>query len=151
MKQTTKHVPYKLGTSPPSSYNEDSDCTVKALANAKGISYEEAHGCMQRIGRINGCGVNPIDAVALYRSEGFYVELFGTSQTTSQLKYQLTMGVEHNKGTTLGKLMDTPKYKTGKHIVGLLGHVVALVNGSLMDVQDNAANQAVHFVFTYAK
>jgi hypothetical protein len=113
--------------------NELNDCTVRALANTKGYTYNEARGALQRIGRKDGAGVCALALTALYRSEGFTVELFGDNKASEYLRFNLPLGVQRNKGCCVSTLLAMPRFRTGKHVVGVVGHVFAVVDGSIID------------------
>lgn len=58
MKNRTYSEVYQQLASKASHMGEENDCTVKALALATGISYEEAHADLAARGRVKGEGFN---------------------------------------------------------------------------------------------
>jgi len=111
--------------------DERHDCTVRALACAKGISYDEAHACMNAYGRESRRGVKNATLTVAYESAGFKMAaIFGTTKKARFLKH-CHPDVPNFKGTTLKKLL--PILGKGRYIVGIRGHVFAVVDGVVMD------------------
>lgn len=90
--------------------NETNDCTVRALASFKGISYDEAHEIMRKKGdRKNGQGCISFMTTKAYESAGLQVnEMFRERPTLAKF-------LRENAGFN--------------GIIGVRGHVFTIKNG----------------------
>jgi len=111
--------------------DERNDCTVRALACAKGISYDEAHAHMKAHGRVDRKGVHTLPLYNAYAAAGF--ELTAIYGTTNKARYMhgLFPSVKRHSGASVKKVL--PSLNKGRYIVGMLGHVFAVVDGVVMD------------------
>lgn len=123
---------------------ETNDCTVRALANASGMPYEDAHVLLKKYGRKNRCGAMFNTMHKAYDEAGFVLN--SVHGTTGQARWiARTTKREAEAGITLGKIL--PKLAFGEYIVNVTGHAVAVVNGKLIDTFDNPAGKRVVAVF----
>lgn len=123
---------------------EKNDCTVRALANAGGIDYADAHVLLKKHGRKNQCGAMFSTMNKAYTEAGFVLN--SIHGTTGQARFVArTTKREASEGITLGKLL--PKLGFGEYIVNVTGHAVAVVNGKIIDTFDNPAGKRVVAVF----
>jgi hypothetical protein len=123
---------------------EKNDCTVRALANAGGIDYFDAHNLLSKHGRKKHCGAKFGTMHKAYAEAGFVVE--SVHGTTCQALYVARFTKrEAKEGITLGKLL--PKLAFGEYIVNVTGHALAVVNGKVIDTFDNPAGKRVVAVF----
>jgi len=126
---------------------ENNDCTVRALANAGNIAYEDAHILLKKHGRKSWCGSTFTTMQKAYNEAGFALE--SVHGTTYAAKYVARVtGYLAEEGTTLAKIV--PKLGKGSYIVNVTGHAVAVVDGELIDTYDNPANKRVIAVFKKA-
>lgn len=123
---------------------ETKDCTVRALANASGMPYEDAHVLLKKYGRKNRCGAKFSTMHKAYDEAGFVLN--SVHGTTGQARYvaRITQR-EADAGITLGEIL--PKLAFGEYIINVTGHAVAVVNGKLIDTFDNPAGKRVVAVF----
>lgn len=123
---------------------EHNDCTVRALANASGMDYFDAHNLLSKHGRKKRCGAKFTTMHKAYDEAGFVLN--SVHGTTGQAKFvsRITQR-EAEAGITLGKIL--PKLAFGEYIVNVTGHAVAVVNGKLIDTFDNPAGKRVVAVF----
>ena len=123
---------------------EKNDCTVRALANAGGIDYADAHVLLKKHGRKNHCGAKFGTMHKAYTEAGFVVD--SVHGTTGQARYVARITKrESQEGITLAKIL--PKLAFGEYIVNTTGHAVAVVNGKIIDTFDNPAGKRVVAVF----
>jgi len=123
---------------------EKNDCTVRALANAGGIDYADAHVLLKKHGRKNHCGAKFGTMHKAYMEAGFVVDSVHGTGAQSRYVARFTKR-EAEKGITLGKLL--PKLGFGEYIVNVNGHALAVVNGKIIDTFDNPAGKRVVAVF----
>lgn len=123
---------------------ENRDCTVRALANAKGISYIEAHDSLRRHGRKSGHGCRVAQFKPAYEEHGFVLEgVYGTT-TSARIISNLTK-IKLQRGISIKRIL--PKL-TGRHIVIRYGHAFAVVNSKIIDFVQNTGASSVVAVFT---
>lgn len=110
---------------------ETNDCTVRALAAAANISYDQAHATMAKHGRKFGQGTYHDTQVNAYEEHGG--ELRAIFGTTKGAKYRADKveNVPHVAGITLGKLME--KIPMGRFVCIMTGHAFAIVDRQLAD------------------
>lgn len=123
---------------------EKNDCTVRALANAGGIDYADAHILLKKHGRKNHCGAKFGTMHKAYTEAGFALDSVHGTGGQSRYVARFTKR-EAEKGITLGKLL--PKLSFGEYIVNVNGHALAVVNGRIIDTFDNSAAKRVVAVF----
>jgi hypothetical protein len=123
---------------------EKNDCTVRALANAGGIDYADAHVLLKKHGRRNHCGAKFTTMHKAYADAGFVLDsVHGTTGQARFVAYFTKRKAQ--EGVTLGKLL--PKLAFGEYIVNVTGHALAVVNGKIIDTFDNPAGKRVVAVF----
>lgn len=126
------------------STGETRDCTVRALSNASGIHYDQAHELLKKHGRKNRCGAFFSTMLKAYREADFVLD--SVHGTTSAAKHAARIsGRKASEGITLAKIL--PKLAFGEYIVNTTGHAVAVVNGKIIDTFDNPAGKRVVAVF----
>lgn len=123
---------------------ERNDCTVRALANASGMDYFDAHNLLSKHGRKKYCGAKFSTMQKAYQEAGFVVN--SVHGTTGQARFVARFTKRKAEaGITLGKIL--PKLAFGEYIVNVTGHAVAVVNGKIIDTFDNPAGKRVVAVF----
>jgi hypothetical protein len=124
---------------------EKSDCTVRALANAKGIDYLTAHATAKQHGRVSGKGVHFNVLHSMYTAMGFeLLNIFGTTRPAGWARW-FTGTKTIEKGITLKRLL--PKLTKGRYIVNITGHALAVVDGKVIDTNHNRESVSVIAVF----
>jgi hypothetical protein len=99
--------------------HEKGDCTVFALKHATGVPYRDAHQFLARAGRMDRRGM-PM-SLALLGWEARKDIVYGYRVFQVPIPPRLT----------LGRLM--PVMQEGRYIVGIKGHVFAVVDGVVHD------------------
>jgi hypothetical protein len=127
---------------------EANDCTVRALANASGMPYKLAHKIMAKAGRVKRQGMKADDWVPVLNRLGFTLEsIHGTTNGAKYLSFRT--GKAAQPGITLDNLLSRLGY--GRFIIKIRGHVLAVVDGKVLDYGYNAAGSKVQAVFKLAK
>lgn len=104
-------------------YGEGNDCTVKAVAIACQIPYEEAHQYLSKLGRRKGRGwyhATHIRGNKLVRGYIDNLEKIGVAYTPVKVNSRTVSQVER-------------ELKDGHYIVQVSGHALAVVNGKVED------------------
>lgn len=96
--------------------NEDRDCAVKATALVTDVSYEVAHAALKAQGRKNRCGTYPVQYRSAIAAMGFEVRKVEFKRCTVR-----TIGAQ---------------LRRGKFLVRVNRHVLAVVDGKVMDWTD---------------
>jgi hypothetical protein len=123
---------------------EHNDCTVRALANASSMHYDNAHALLKKHGRKDRHGAKFRTMQAAYSEAGFVLD--SVHGTTGQARFVARVTKRQAEaGITLGKIL--PKLAFGEYIVNITGHAVAVVNGKVIDTFDNQAGKRVVAVF----
>lgn len=131
-----------------SSPEEHRDCTVRALANAANMDYDDAHELLAYHGRPNRRGAVSTTLMNAYKDAGFTnVSVFGTTKGANFYKRAfMHMITSKEKGITLENFCK--KYPKGRYIVVYSGHALAVVDGQIIDKFDNLANKRVILAFS---
>ena len=136
IKSSTKGA-YKQG--------ESNDCTVRALANSNGMAYDEAHLIMKTCGRADRKGARlgaVLDAFEKLKLKPVFI-----STNTKDGRY-LRKHFNYqpwDDGMSLGKAIK--RFNKGRYIALVDSHVVALVDGALIDTFDNRSRQYLRALF----
>ena len=126
------------------SAGETRDCTVRALSNASGMHYDQAHELLKKHGRKNRCGAFFGTLLKAYGAADFVLE--SVHGTTGAARHAARIAKRQaSDGITLAKML--PKLAFGEYIVNTTGHAVAVVNGKIIDTFDNPAGKRVVAVF----
>ncbi len=128
---------------------EKKDCTVRALSNTTGMSYNEAHAIMKSHGRLDGHGAYPEQWGPAYLKAGFQLEaVCGTTQTAVNVAHRMNMlgcKVKRFGGMSLKKFMSA-KLK-GSYILVNRNHAFAVIDGTLVDQGPVLENTYIAAVF----
>lgn len=136
-----------------SSKTGKNDCTVRALANALNWSYIEAHEHMQTYGgRQAGVGCFQLQTYNAYVSAGAKkIVSFGRGSSLNK-KYipegTRTEFESNDKPIRLAHAI-RDNLKTGRYIVSIPGHALAVVDGKIYDLMDNNGTALVCDIFTF--
>lgn len=108
-----------------------SDCAVRALASASGLSYKESLETMTDIGGYRVGGGTPVRGVVrvMQTIGAKLIGAFGT--TASAESVAKATGCVRYKGMELEKFISL--HKTGSYFVLVRGHATAIVDGELRD------------------
>lgn len=101
-------------------HNEKSDCTVRAIATAVGLPYEEAHRACARFGREDRKGMRYFHRFMDYACRGEVYEFRGAQIAAFQCGVRT---VEHFLRLNL----------TGRYLVSIKRHVFAVIDGKAYD------------------
>ena len=123
---------------------ETRDCTVRALSNAAGIHYDNAHALLKKHGRKDRCGAFFATMLKAYTEAGFVLDAVHGTTGAARCAARIAKR-QAEDGITLAKLL--PKLAFGEYIVNTTGHAVAVVNGKIIDTFDNPAGKRVVAVF----
>lgn len=126
------------------SAGESRDCTVRALSNASGMHYDNAHALLKKHGRKNRCGAFFGTMLKAYTEAGFVLDSVHGTTVSARVAARIAQR-KAETGVTLAKLL--PKLAFGEYIVNTTGHAVAVVNGKIIDTFDNPAGKRVVAVF----
>lgn len=126
---------------------ETNDCTVRALAAAANISYDQAHATMAKYGRKFRHGTYHDTQANAYEEHGG--ELRAIFGTTKGAKYRADKveNVPHVEGITLGKLMD--KIPMGRFVCIMRGHAFAIVDRQLADGGPLKAGTRIQAIYRF--
>ena len=135
----TKYIhPIALGATSVDSREKD-DCSVKALANHIGISYESSHDLHAKAGRRSSKGTSYLTLIGAYRSKGLKCTVYGRNTHSMYLKEYLGVyntsnpkvrGYSTHKGLTVQSFIrDNPK---GSFIVCITGHAFCVKDGGMI-------------------
>lgn len=128
--------------------DESRDCTVRALANAAVMDYNEAHELLAYYGRPSRRGAKFSTMFPAYADAGFSkVKTFGTTGASRFARKTFGHMIEDcEEGITLKNFCK--KYNKGRYIVVYLGHALAVVNGQVIDTFNSSANKRVVLAFS---
>ena len=132
-----------IGDAPDRFAGESKDCTVRALCNCLGVSYRTAHAIMQKhAGRKPNSGPQWNLYTNTMLSLGFKGTAYGSGATAKYL--QASKGFKGRAGITIAKLLPTLPERA---IIGIRGHVFAVVNGQILDSGPMNGSRRVDVVF----
>lgn len=121
-------------------FEEEQDCTVRALANSGDMEYIDAHQVLKEHGRKNRTGTYFHTYHTAYLSCGF--ELCASYGTTQSARYtQYKTGIKQSKGIVLSKLLET--IPEGSYIVLVTGHALSVIDGEVVDTVYTSTNKRV--------
>lgn len=111
--------------------NDTNDCTVKALANATGRPYAEAHTFMSANGRKKGTGINFESTLSRNRNKALG-HTFTITPTFARSR-GIRTAVERN-----------PQLRYGTWILKMRSHVAVLKDGKLFDSFDSSRKDVLY-------
>ncbi len=126
------------------STGETRDCTVRALSNAGGLHYDQAHALLKKHGRKDRRGAFFGTMLIAYNEADFVLDSVHGTTASARAAARIAKH-EAQEGISLAKLL--PKLAFGEYIVNTTGHAVAVVNGKIIDTFDNPAGKRVVAVF----
>ena len=108
-------------------FDEENDCTVKAVAASAEISYSEAHALLKRNGRTNRNGMYHHQYVSAVKDDlGREIITMGFKEMKSLAE---TIGCKSLTMNNVVKVLD----KNKNYLVNMHGHVVGVVRGEMAD------------------
>lgn len=121
---------------------ENNDCSVRALSNVTGISYQEAHDKMKVAGRIDRKTCPNRIWEKVYAESGLVLEAVFGSTNTARNKSLYNPGVRQYRGVSIGKLI--PRLDPSRsYAIHVRGHVFAVKNGKVLDSHPQRAGTRV--------
>lgn len=109
---------------------ERADCTVRALASASTMTYDECHAITAKFGRKPTHGMTVNDIIEMMKFVGAkHIGVFGTTIAANHIR-RLT-GAPEERGVELKNFLRY--YQTGNYFCLCRGHAFAISNGQLMD------------------
>jgi hypothetical protein len=124
--------------------NETNDCTVRALANAAGWDYSEAHALLSKHGRRFRKGAVFSVYHKAYAEAGLH--LVGIHGSTRRARF-----AGNYTGTTPGRGMTVETalrgLQDGRYVVLITGHAFAVVEGRIIDKGGTRAGSHVFAVY----
>lgn len=123
---------------------ENRDCTVRALANAADMPYQQAHALLKKHGRKDRRGAYFHTMMEAYKEAGFVVRSLHGTTGSARYASRLTK-MKAQEGITLERVLD--RLSVGEFIVNVTGHALAVVNGKIIDTFDNPAGKRVVAIF----
>ena len=123
-------------------FKENNDCAVRAIAFATGVSYSKAHDLFTAAGRKHGKGssLEMIDRVAA----NFM------SARTNLGRYHTTPTGQRRLGWCPTLATFLKEHPTGKYVVIIRRHAVAIINGKCYDSFVNSGSKPVSAFYKVA-
>ena len=123
---------------------EHNDCTVRALCNAANWKYAEAHALLSKHGRRFRHGaVFSVYYKAYVEAGAKLVGIYG-STVRARVAGRIA-NTQQQAGITLNSLM--PRLRSGRYIVLITGHALAVVDGKVIDAGGVRAGSHVFALF----
>lgn len=129
--------PTHKGVTAPSHYQEQNDCSVRSIANAKNITYEEAHNLLKSLGREDGCTTSGAALAAACLRSGGKLKLF-------QIDY-----IERYSSHAQNLTRYLPYLQTMNFVVIMQQHAFAVVRGNIIDNREVSENEIVLGVYEF--
>jgi hypothetical protein len=117
-----KTQPHIKGITAPSRYGEADDCSVRAVANASGKSYEEVHTVMKSLGR----------------------------KDRQQMDMKMcAAGCMRLGGTIKIVNIELSQLNNGKYVIFQMGHCFCLIDGKIIDTIPTDLEEKIIGVFGF--
>lgn len=114
-----KTQPHLKGITAPSHFSEANDCSVRAVANAAGRSYEDCHAVMQRLGRGEGCSMDTRNAAAGCMRLGGRIKIVNIELSQLNNGKYVIFHRNHCFAYIDGKIVDTVSIDLEEEIIGV--------------------------------
>lgn len=116
-------------------HSDPNSCAVRALANIACLSYGEAYRLFSLAGRKHGRRTAWHICQKVYKDTGgTFMGSYGTTRAALGTKYaarQLEDVLTENPGMSIAKWLSL--HPSGRYIVGVSGHVLAVIDGQTID------------------
>jgi hypothetical protein len=142
-----KLLPFiKVGATPEQfGIKDNKDCAVRALANVSAFSYPEAHKLMADAGRKRNKGTPWNSLHSVYMATGAKeVTYYGRNTAIMACRFNAK---HYNKSFTLKTFVDL--YTSGKYIVIVRGHALAVCDGAVIDTFASRAGKRLMCVYKF--
>ena len=128
------------------SFRETNDCNVRAMANALGINYRQAHAYHKKRGRKNRRGTSGQivrDVIKDYAQEVFMVQ----KKYLALIPQVMEIIESADLPRTVNQFTKDSRFQKGRFIVYVRGHAIAIVDGKTQDwVSENRQHRIVFFI-----
>jgi hypothetical protein len=140
-------IPFaKLGATAEQFGIKDSrDCAVRALANVSSFSYPEVHKLMEEAGRKRNRGTPWATLHSVYMATGAKEAIYYGNNTA--IKACNFNAKHYNKSLTLKSFIN--QNSTGKYIVIVRGHALAVCDGAVIDTFASKAGKRLMCVYKF--
>ena len=123
---------------------ERNDCTVRALCNSANWKYPEAHALLSKYGRRFRHGTTfSVYHKAYLEAGASLVGVFGC--TKRAIAAGRIGNMRPKSGITLGTIL--PRLHSGRYIVLITGHALAVVDGKIIDAGGARAGSHVFALY----
>ena len=120
-------------------------CAVRALANVSSFSYPEVYKLMEDAGRKRNRGTPWATLHSVYMATGAKEATYYGSNTA--IKACNFNAKHYNKSLTLKSFIN--QHTTGKYIVVVRGHALAVCDGAIIDLFANKAGKRLMCVYKF--
>lgn len=125
--------------------NDTKDCAVRALANVSAFSYPEAHKFMEDAGRKRNRGTPWATLHSVYMATGAKeATYYGSNTAIMACRFNAK---HYNKSLTLKSFIN--QHTTGKYIVVVRGHALAVCDGAVIDLFASKAGKRLMCVYKF--
>ena len=127
------------------SFNEHNDCNVRAMANALGMNYRQAHAYHKKQGRKNRGGTS--GSVVKQFAEDYAKRAFIVKNKYNSFIPDIPKVTGEDLPKTVNQFTKDKRFSKGRFVVYVSGHAVAVVDGKTQDfVNENGRNRVVFFI-----
>ena len=129
---------------------ETNDCTVRALANTRGIDYDTAHAAMKAAGRKPRRGMAIRDCSKVYKEQGGEVVYVNERKNVTTTYARTVLGAPEGviqRQMTLGTFVKL--HSKGRYTVLITGHATTVIDGEVHDTYLPAAGCRVSIAFKF--
>ena len=121
------------------------DCAVRALANVSAFSYPEAHKLMADAGRKRNKGTPWATLHSVYMATGAKeATYYGSNTAIMACRFNAK---HYNKSLTLKSFIN--QHTSGKYIVVVRGHALAVCDGAVIDTFASKAGKRLMCVYKF--
>ena len=121
------------------------DCAVRALANVSSFSYPEVYKLMEDAGRKRNKGTPWATLHSVYMATGAKeAAYYGSNTAIMACRFNAK---HYNKSLTLKSFIN--QHTTGKYIVVVRGHALAVCDGAVIDLFANKAGKRLMCVYKF--
>lgn len=126
---------------------EAKDCTVRALANASGMEYGEAHDLMRIVGkRVNRNGGHLVNYGKAYLVAGAKNVKFYGKRAKTESKY-VNGSTVTGEGMSIGKFLESKP--VGRFVVLIAHHATCVIDGRIVDTELIKKGSHIRAIFEF--